>query len=161
MRYVLMAGFIALAMLLAFPGAVSAAETDTATVEVSGTIGAYIDINVLNPTISLGAMSTSAPATASTTLEVDTSFASWGVDASDESASDKGYMKAGTAKLFNKFDINNGGAYRNIDVVWTDFFSGNAPGVDMPNPVNVQQSITATDVQGTYSITITFTGASN
>ena len=151
----LFAGLAALLVLLVLPGAVSAASSDT--VVVSGDIGGYIDVAVTSESLSLGTMVVGTPATASTTLTVSSSYATWGVDASD--ATNGGYMKNGAVALTNLFQINNGGAYDDLATPFTDFFTGSA-GVGQTKPVNVQQSITAADASGTYSITVTFTGSS-
>ncbi len=163
MKKLVFGALIALLVLLVLPGAVSAAETDT--VVVSGTIGGYIDVAITADTLSLGTMTVAGPNTAATTLTVSSSFNSWGVDASDAKTPNKGYMVTADATpipLDTLFDISNdaGTSWHQLGTPWTDFFTGTA-GTGMTETVDVKQVVTAADPAGSYSITVTFTGASN
>jgi|MudIll2142460700_1097286.scaffolds.fasta_scaffold273314_2 hypothetical protein len=161
MRKLFYVALIGLLALLVMPGVVSAAESDTVT--VSGTIGGYIDVAVAADTLSLGTMTIAGPNTAATSLTVSSSFNSWGVDVS---ANNAGYMADATpdpdVPLDTLFDISNdaGATWHQLGTTWTDFFTGTA-GTGMTETVNVRQIVTVGDPAGTYSITVTFTGASN
>lgn len=157
MKKILFTGLVVLALLLALPAAVSAAESDAVT--VSGSIGGYIDVDVAAASLNFGSMVVGTPSTASTTLTVDSSYNSWGVDAS---ATNGGKMQAGTISLTNLLDISNnaGSTWTTLATPFVDFFSGTA-GVDLTKTVDVRQSITSSDPSGAYSITVTFTGGVN
>jgi hypothetical protein len=156
-RKIIIIGLVLMALLTAMPAAVSAGATDTVT--VSGSIGGYIDVAVTDATLSLNEMSVGTPGTAATTITVDSSYNSWGVDVS---ATNGGYMQGTPGNLDTLFDISNdaGSTWHQLATTWTDFFTGSA-GVDQDETVNVRQTVTAADPSGTYSITVTFTGASN
>ncbi|HPA08585.1 MAG TPA: hypothetical protein PLK36_10515 [Methanoregulaceae archaeon] len=166
MKKLVFGALIALLALLVLPGAVSAGPSDTIT--VTGSIGAYIDVDVSAASLTLmpNPMTTTEKSAATTNLVVDSSYTSWGVDVSDEKTIEnhKGYMVTADATpipLGTLFEIGEAaGPWYNLNVILTDFFTGSA-GQDMTKTFVVRQGITPADPAGTYSITVTFTGASN
>jgi hypothetical protein len=156
MSKLLFGAFVALLVLLVLPGAVSAATSDTVT--VTGSIGGYIDVSVTANTLDFGTMTVGgSPYSQSTAISVSSSYTSWGVDASDEKAANKGYMVDGTKVLGTAFLLGKDGAsYTNIASPIVDYMSGSAGTATAT--VNAQQSVIVSDQQGSYSITVTFTG---
>lgn len=155
MKKILFTGLVLLALLLALPAAVSAAENDIVT--VTGSINGYIDVNVAAETLAFGAMTVAAsPLTQSTSLTVTTSYTSWGVDVA---GTNDGFMADGVTKLATAFQLGkNGAGYTTLPI--TDYMSGTTAGVTTAT-VNARQSIVTADPVGNYSLTVTFTGAAN
>ncbi|KQC07399.1 MAG: hypothetical protein APR55_04025 [Methanolinea sp. SDB] len=156
MKKVIFTGLVALFLLLALPGAVSAAESDTIT--VTGSIGGTIDVSV-TADVGFGAMTPGNTYTDETTvLTVTSTFAGWTVDAADQNTgAGTGYMLSSGTPLSNPFEINvDAGAYQGLP--FSPIFSGSA-GTDTAD-IGVQQQVVVGDQAGSYTITIVFTGAS-
>jgi hypothetical protein len=160
MRKILFIGLVLLALLVAMPAAVSAAASDTVT--VSGSIGGFIEVDVAAATLSLGSMTVAGPNTAATTMNVNSSYAAWGVDVS---TTNSGKMVDTTPNpdltLTNPLQFSNDVGVNWHTVSMTDFFTGSA-GPIHSETIDVKQEIVTADPAGdNYSITLTFTGASN
>lgn len=149
-------GLILIALLVALPGAVSAAPSDT--VIVSGSIGGSIDVTA-GSDIDFSSMAVGTE-TGSVSTSVTTTYTTWYLRASDASATNKGYMvRAGPVALQNPIRI---GTETNPTAVLTTnpyvVRTGTAAGT-FTDTVNVAQQIVGTDAAGSYSITITLTGS--
>jgi len=118
---------------------------------------ATITVNVAPDAIAFGTMSTSAPATGSTQVAVTTSGGTaWSVTGS---ANNGGFMKAGSTPLASAFQLANGpGSFHSMNTDFTGFMTG-APSESRTDTANVKQFIGSGDQPGSYSITMTFTGA--
>jgi hypothetical protein len=146
---------------------VSAATDDT--VLVSGSITGYISVDVTPDTgVSFGAMSVGTKTDlTSAGLNVTTTYTAWHVDATDEKASNKGYMydTLTTNALTNPFQIsNNGGTdWTAMTGTFTNFARKITNGAGWwHTDIGLQQEILGTDEAATnYQITITFTGAAS
>jgi len=156
MRKIVFIGLVLLALLVAMPSAVSAANT----VEISGTISAAISVNVDNAAINFGSMTNGVEESANTHVDVVTSSDSWSVTAADTKTTNKGFMTKPTdVKLFNA--LRFGTAADPTGTLTTDipnWMSGTSAGTFTQN-VYVEQDIAQTDSDGAYTMTITFTGA--
>jgi hypothetical protein len=162
MRKMLFLGLVLIALLVAMPAAVSAAETDT--VLVSGNIGLSMDVTASTDTISFGSMASGVDETGSTVVTVVTTGSSWTVTASDAKATSKGYMTTnadGTGKvLANAFRISNDGTTFSPLTSSYAFMSGATAGT-FTDTADVKQAIAVADASGTYQITVTFTGSAS
>jgi PKD repeat protein len=122
------------------------------------TVGAQIiDVSVTQANIPFGTMSTAAPSTGSTQVAVATTGGTaWSVTGA---ANNGGYMKAGSNQLANAFQLaNGGGAFSPMTSDFLGFMTG-AADEDRTDTANVEQVIGSGDQPGSYSITLTFTGA--
>jgi len=117
---------------------------------------ATITVSVAPTTIPLGTMSTAAPSTGSTQVAVATSGGTgWSVTAS---ATNGGFMTTGSNQLASAFQLANGGGSFSPLTSPVGFMTG-APGESRTDTANVKQVIGSGDQPGSYSITLTFTGA--
>jgi hypothetical protein len=157
MRFLTLAGLVALVMLVAMPAAVSAAGSDT--VVVSGSIGTTMEVNALAATIDFGSMTNTTPATGSTNVNVVTTSTSWNVKASDANTATKGYLyKTGPVKL--TYPLYFGTVASPTGTLVTDisnFMSGTSAG-SFDQMAYIKQVIAVADSSGAYTMTITFTG---
>jgi hypothetical protein len=156
MKKLLLAGLVALVVLLAFPTAVSAANT----VSVSGLVPVTISIDVAPTSFDFGTM-TAVNAAGPSTVSVTTSSVNWRVDAESWGGSTAGYMfNSSRAKTlgaaFNMSNIALSGPYNQTTTLWSGFMSGGAAGY-YSSPVYVQQLVSPVDTEGAYSIVATFT----
>lgn len=155
-KLVILCAFV-IALMIALPAAVSAADTDT--VVVQGSIGVSIDVSVEDASIDFSSMSTAAPETADTDVTVTTSSTSWSVTASDAKTTNKGFMvKTGPVPLHNAFELSNdGSAYNALTSNFVNFMTGSAAGAST-DTAYMRQVIASNDENGAYEITVTFTG---
>ncbi len=155
--YLALAGLIAL---LVFPGAVSAAGSDT--VVVSGSIGTTMEVNAEAASISFSTMQNGTPSTGNTNVNVVTTAATWHVTASDANAATKGYLyRTGPVKL--TYPLNFGTAANPTGTLVTDstsFMSGTSAG-SFSQAAYVRQVVATADAAGSYTMTITFTGVTS
>jgi hypothetical protein len=85
--------------------------------------------------------------------------ASWSVSASDGKTTNKGYMVSGTTPLANPFQLGkDGSAYQALNADYTSFMSGTSMG-SFSAMASLKQPVATGDADGTYGITITFTGS--
>ena len=145
---------LALAAVMVIPVAVSAAGTDTAT--VSGTVAFSIDVTIPD-TISLGTpMIVGDNPSGAKTLHV-VANGNWKVDAAD--LANGGYMKDSSTPLTNKLQISKDNVtYSGADSA-IQYTGSSTTGTDLN--FYAKQTVAASDAVGSYSITITFTGAAN
>jgi hypothetical protein len=156
MRKIVLIGLVLVALLVALPGAVAAANSDT--IVVSGNIGGDISVSITGD-VTFGAMTPGNTYTDTTTdLSVSSTFPLWTVTATDQNAgADTGKMLSGTTPLTNPFQINkNGGAYQGLP--YNAILTGSAGTTSAD--IGFQQQIVSGDLAGSYSITVVFTGAS-
>ncbi|MGF3496213.1 MAG: DUF3344 domain-containing protein [Methanolinea tarda] len=115
-----------------------------------------ITVNVAPDTISFGQMAI-GDNTNSTQVAVTTEGGTaWSVSAS---ANNDGYMKDGTKTLAQAFQLaNGGGPFQAMTSPFTGFMTG-AADEDRTDTANVKQVRESGDQPGSYSITLTFTGA--
>jgi PKD repeat protein len=118
---------------------------------------AVIDVSVSPTSIDFGTMAAGVDETGNTGVTVDvTGGTAWSVEAS---ASNGGYMTAGSANLANPFQLaKDGTTYQAMTSSFANFLTG-AAGVDGSGTASVKQAIAAADRPGAYSITLTFTGS--
>jgi hypothetical protein len=146
---------ITLAVILAFPIAVSAGNTVT----VTGQIGNTFSLSVDNATLNFPSLQTGEnPLPDPTTLTITTSSESWNVDTTSTNG---GYMNAGGAKnLQTPFELSLDGSTWNTDTGSWAMISSTTPGITV-QPVYMRQNVLTNDAEGSYSITVTFTGSSS
>ena len=115
-----------------------------------------ITVSISPEAIEFGTMKAGVDSTGSTNVTVTTtSGTGWTVTAS---ASNDGYMRDGTGKLANAFQLaNGGGEFRTMTEKFEGFMTG-ATDEERTDIANVKQVIEKTDAPGAYSITLTFTG---
>ncbi|KQC09018.1 MAG: hypothetical protein APR55_10870 [Methanolinea sp. SDB] len=141
---------IAILILVLLQGTVSAA-TDTCV--VSGNLAGTISISV-SESINLGTLTVGENTNTTGTLAVTSNYADWDVIASDEKASDKGYMTSGSERFTNLFELKeDSGSWVTLDTSRT-FFEGTG---DDSTGYSVRQVVDAADLAGEYTITVTFT----
>ena len=118
---------------------------------------ATIDVSVTPEGINFGAMQAGIDETGSTTVNVDvTGGTAWAVTAT---ASNGGYMGAGSMHLADPFQLSNDGTnFQTMTTSFADFMTGPG-GVDGSGTASVRQAIASADAPGNYEITLTFTGA--
>ncbi len=118
---------------------------------------AAISVDIIPTGIDFGTMSAGTDETGSTQVAVTTDGGgAWSVTAA---ANNDGYMKAGTNQLASAFHLaNGGGAFNPMTSPITGFMIGTA-NEDRTDTANVKQAIGAADQPGSYTITLTFTGA--
>lgn len=157
MKKLLLAGIVALVVLLVFPMAVSAANT----VNVTGNIANYISVNVNLTGTTFGTMAAGQTYTNnSAQLNTTTSSVNWHIDVSDPKVgSQKGYMnRTPTANLTYPFQLSKDGiTYQPLTADYANFQSGSAAGAFL-QLVYQRQQVVLTDSYGAYSITNIFTG---
>lgn len=159
MKKLLLAGIVALVVLLAFPTAVSA----TNTVSVSGLVPVTFSIDVAPTLLDFGTM-TAVNTAGPSTVSVTTSSTDWHVDASTlGGGAVHGYMynTSQTKALGAAFNMSytNGPTWHQTTVGsgdWTDFMHDTSAG-NFNQPVYVQQLVSPIDTSGAYSIVATFT----
>jgi hypothetical protein len=164
MKKILFIGLVLLALLIVMPAAVSAAETDSDAVTVSGSIGLAIDVSVTPAAIPFDTMTAGVDETGSTVVKVTTTSSSWTVTATDQKANNKGYMTTvsdGTGKKLASMLNFGKSASPSGNLPDATFMTGLAPVKDQLETAYVKQSIAAADSDGAYSIVITFTGTAN
>jgi hypothetical protein len=167
MKYLTLAGLVALVVLVCLPAAVSAALTDT--VVVSASIGGSLSVDVTpDAGVSWGALNVGTKTDlTSADLSVVTTYPAWHVDAADANVSHKGYMydTATTYKLANPFQIssNGGTGWTAMTGTFTNFAQKTTDGAGTwPSDIGLQQVIAAGDEAATnYQLTITITGAAS
>jgi len=117
---------------------------------------ATISVDVSPAGISFGTMKAGTDSTGSSTVNVvPTGGTGWSVTAS---ASNGGFMTAGSTPLSSAIQLSNGGAFQYMNLGdFTGFLTG-AQGATGSGPANVKQSIVSGDQPGDYTITLTFTG---
>jgi len=158
MKKLLLAGLVALVVLLAFPTAVSAAD-----VIVSGTVPISLSIDVINATPDFGTFSIGENILNNPSLvKVTTSSTDWYVDATSNGGGANGYMwnyGKGTqmTAAFNMSKIYPGPTWVQTTTPWVNFMQGTSAGYFSQN-VWVQQIVSPIDTSGNYAITVTFTG---
>jgi len=163
MNKYLLAGLVALVVLVCLPAAVSAANT----VLVSGSITGYITVDVTPPAgVSWGPMAVGTKTDLTTAdLSVTTTYPVWHVNAADANVSHKGLMNDATTNfnLTNAFQISNNGGigWTAMTGTFTNFAQKTTGGAGLwPSDIGLQQVIVGTDAAATaYSITVTFTGS--
>lgn len=158
MKKLLLAGIIVLAVLLAFPMAVSAANTVTVSGSIANTIS--VNVNLTGTFLSNNMVAGQTYTNNSALLNTTTTSYSWHTDASDQKVGlQKGYMnRTPTANLTYPFQLSkDGSSYSPLTSDYTNFMSGSSAGA-FEQLVYQKQLIVVTDSQGAYSITVTFTG---
>jgi PKD repeat protein len=132
--------------------------SDTETKSNIISVGASdITVTVSPASINFGTMEAGVDETGSSTVDVDvTGGTAWTVTTS---ATNGGYMMAGTTPLHNLFEISNDGKTNWYDLSSNLEFLTGAAGVDGSQVADVKQAIASNDAPGAYSITLTFTGS--
>ena len=155
LKRILLAGLVALVVLLAFPTVVSA----TNTVSINGFVPVTQSIDVGPSSFNfgtMGAVNTAGPSY----VDVTTSSTNWHVDVTSLGNTTAGYMaNISYAKTLGAaFNMTKTGSppYTLTTSPWAGFMSG-LPAGHYNQTVYVQQLIAPTDTSGTYSIVATFT----
>jgi hypothetical protein len=162
MRKMLFIGLVLLVLLCAMPSAVSAAGSDT--VVVNGNIAISMEVNAAATSIEFGSMAAGTEESGSTTINVVTTSTSWNVRASDERTTTKGFLyKSGTPDVPLTNALRFGKTANPTGTLVTDlanFMQGTTAG-SFDQMAYVEQDIAPADRQGTYTMTITFTGTAS
>ena len=160
MRKLFYVAFVALIALLVLSGAVSAAGSDT--VVVNGNIATTMEVNAAAASIEFGSMVAGTEESGSTNINVVTTSTSWNVKASDERTATKGFMyKPTDIKLTNALRFGKTADPTGTLVTdFASFMSGTTAG-SFDQMAYIEQDIAPADQQGTYTMTITFTGSAS
>ena len=158
MKTFLLAGLVALVVLLAFPMAVSAANNTAVT--VSGTINLYMDMSVSPGStqfFTMSAFNTSYNNTA--VIRVNTSSDSWHVDASNARVAQKGFMNRTLASnLTNPFQLSKDNTtFTSLTGDYLNFMVNTLAG-SFNQTVYQRQAIGVADPDGIYNIIVTING---
>ena len=155
LKRILLAGLVALVVLLAFPTVVSA----TNTVSINGFVPVTQSIDVGPSSFNfgtMGAVNTAGPSY----VDITTSSTNWHVDVTSLGNTTAGFMANTTyAKTLGAaFNMTKTGSppYTTTTIPWGGFMSGSTAG-HYNQTVYVQQLVAPTDTSGTYSIVATFT----
>jgi len=160
MKTFLLAGLVAMLVLLVLPMGVSAGNNTAVT--VSGTINLYIEVGVSpNSTqfFTMSAFNTSTNNTAVVTT--NTSSTSWNVRASDaRTGVSKGFMnKTPFWNLTNPFQLSKDGVgYSPLTADYSNFMVNATTAGSFTQTVYQKQAIGVADRQGIYNIIVTFIG---
>jgi len=159
MKTFLLAGVVALVVLLAFPVAVSAGNNTAVT--VSGTINLYIDVSVSPSStnfFTMSAFNTSYNNTA--IVKTNTSSDSWHVDASNARVAQKGFMNRTLASnLTNPFQLGKDNVtFSPLTADYVNFMSNATSAGSFTQTVYQKQAIGVADPDGIYNIIVTFIG---
>ena len=162
MRKILLIGLVLIALLCAMPAAVSAAGSDT--VVVNGNIAITMEVNAAATSIEFGSMAAGTEESGNSNINVVTTSTNWNVRASDERTTTKGHLyKAGTPDVPLTNALRFGKTTDPMGTLVTDlanFMQGTTAG-SFNQVAYVEQDIASADPQGTYTMTITFTGTAS
>lgn len=135
-------------------------KTRTGYITVTALSIPTIEITLNPDSVSLGNMIAGHDATNSTTVNIVASNGNiWSVTVSDVKTTNKGYMVSGTTPLANPIQLGkNGAGYQPLTYDYTNFMSGTSMG-NFSATASLKQPVAAGDGEGTYGITVTFTGS--
>jgi len=161
---VILSFIFALALALSLTVPAIAASTDSGTTAVTGTLGGNIDVTAPSA-ISLTLISGDTATNSSTDGNVKCNK-NWSLTASDEKASNDGYMTSATATkpaLDNELQLNINGSATYYGAGTGQTITGTKTGGDgTALPLYVSQAVSWNDDPANdYTITITFTGSVN
>ena len=155
MKKYLLIGFVALVLILAFPMTVSASSTTV----VNGTVANTMSITLNNATQTFGTFIIGQNFLAGNGVNVTTSSTNWNVGVTATGGALPGYMYAGTKNLQNPVNVSiDNSSWTSDMATWTPV-TGVTAGI-FYTPIYIKQNVAATDTEGNYSITYTFTGTS-
>ncbi len=159
MKTFLLAGVVALVVLLALPMAVSAGNNSAVT--VSGTINLYMDVSVSPSStqfFTMSAFNTSYNKTA--VITTNTSSDNWHVDASNQRVTQKGFMNRTLASnLTNPFQLSKDNVtFSPLTADYLNFMQNTTTAGSFTQIVYQKQAIGVADPDGIYNLIVTLIG---